>query len=172
MIEKGITQLSNISIVVDKSTYRIELYSDTLLIKTYKAVFGKTQGNFKRSKNEKVTPIGNYKICFMDSNFVYHKFIKINFPNSQVAAEALKYGFITKQEHDQIVQSIQDDNCPTQETKLGGNIGIIGIGEFDFVFRNLPFAFNWTDGSIAVSNESIDELYSIVRLGTSVEIRN
>ncbi len=172
MSDKGIKDISNVSLVIDKSSYRIELYSDTTLIKKYKAVFGKNQGNFKRSKNEKVTPIGKFKICDIDTSFIYHKFLKINFPNEQIAAEAMKYGFLNKNEHELIMSTLHDGNCPSSDTRLGGDIGIIGIGEYDFIFRNLPFAFNWTNGSIAISNESIDELFSIVKLGTPVEIRN
>lgn len=171
MAEKGISELSDVSLVVDKSTYRVELYSDSILVKSYKAVFGKNQGNFKRSKDEKVTPVGRFKICNIDTNYLYHKKLMLNFPNSQIAAEALKYGFINKQDHDKIA-AVNGNNCPPFNTKLGGEIGIIGIGEYDLIFRNLPFAFNWTDGSIAISNESIDELHLIVKIGTPVEIRN
>jgi hypothetical protein len=61
--------------------------------------------------------------------------------------------------------------CPEPDTDLGGNIGIQGIGEYNAIFKNLPFVFNWTDGSIAVSNEDIDEIYSVVKRGTKVVIK-
>ncbi len=51
------------------------------------------------------------------------------------------------------------------ETELGNNIGIHGIGRLNFIFKNLPFIYNWTDGSIAVSNENIDEIYSVAKKG-------
>jgi len=54
---------------------------------------------------------------------------------------------------------------------LGGDIGIHGIGRLNFFFKNLPFVFNWTDGSIALSNENIDELISVVKVGTKIVIR-
>ena len=54
---------------------------------------------------------------------------------------------------------------------LGGEIGIHGIGRLNYIFKNLPFVYNWTNGSIAMSDEDIDELYSVVKLGTKVVIK-
>lgn len=54
---------------------------------------------------------------------------------------------------------------------LGGNIGIHGIGRLNPIFKNLPFVYNWTDGSIAISNESLDELLSVINTGTQVVIK-
>jgi hypothetical protein len=54
---------------------------------------------------------------------------------------------------------------------LGGNLGLHGIGKFNFIIKNLPFVFNWTNGSIALSDEDIDEIFSIVKVGTKVVIK-
>ena len=56
-------------------------------------------------------------------------------------------------------------------TYLGGNVGIQGIGRLNFLFKYLPFNYNWTDGSVAISNENMDELYSVVKKGTRVVIK-
>ena len=37
--------------------------------------------------------------------------------------------------------------------------------------KNLPFVYNWTNGSISVSNEAIDEIFSVVQKGTKVVIK-
>jgi murein L,D-transpeptidase YafK len=168
--QRGLYKLENIRLIVDRHNYRIELYSDKGLIKTYKAVFGKVNNTIKISKNDMVTPIGEYKICAIDTVSRFHKFLKLSFPNDKDAGEALKQGYITKKEFDAIMIAYNNNECPPKETELGSNIGIQGIGEYDFIFRNLPFSFNWTDGSIAVSNKSIDELYSVVKVGTPVKI--
>jgi len=31
--------------------------------------------------------------------------------------------------------------------------------------------FNWTDGSIALSDEDIEEIYSVIKIGTKVIIK-
>ncbi len=170
--EKGLNEINkdNVKIVVDRKNYKLELYYDKELIKTYKAVFGKNSGDVKKSANDYITPIGNYRICAIDTNYKYHKFLRLTFPNDKDAAEALKRGYINMNEYNLIIKAYENFEYPIPETRLSASIGIHGIGEYDFIFKNLPFTFNWTNGSIAVSNDNIDELYSMVKIGTPVKI--
>jgi murein L,D-transpeptidase YafK len=172
MTEKNINELKKIHIVVDRSNFSLELYSDTLLVKKYKAVFGKNRSKIKTSVYDYVTPTGEYEICKIDTNTQYHKFLQINYPNLKDAGEALKNGYIKKEEYQLILSNIDEKGCPPSDTKLGANIGIQGTGKYNFIFKNLPFVFNWTNGSIAISNENIDELYKVVKIGTPVKIKN
>ena len=141
-----------------------------MLIKYYKAVFGKNSNPVKSSVDDNVTPIGEYVICSIDTVSKFHKTLHLNYPNGRDAAEALKQRYINKDEFNVISLAEKQNVCPPKETALGSEIGIHGIGTYNYIFKNLPFAFNWTNGSIAVSNESIDELYSIVKIGTPVKI--
>ena len=170
MLEKGIPKLNDVRLVVDRKNYRIELYSEKVLIKTYKAVFGKNSGTLKTSATDNVTPIGEYKICATDTVSKYHKYLHLNYPNERDAAEAFKQKYILEDELNAILLSAKNKECPPKETKLGSDVGIHGIGKYNIIFKNLPFTFNWTNGSIAVSNENIDELYSIIKVGTPVKI--
>ena len=170
MAEKGLTQLNNVRLIVDRKNFIIELYSDKLLIKTYKATVGKNSSTVKTSGTDNVTPIGDYKICSIDTLTRYHKFLRLNYPSDLDAGEALKRGYINKDEFESIMLAINKNECPPKETRLGDKIGIHGIGTYNIIFKNLPFTFNWTNGSIAVSNENIDELYSVVKVGTPVKI--
>lgn len=170
LLEKGLTKLNDVRLVIDRKNYRIELYSDKILIKTYKAVFGKNSSTLKTSSTDNVTPIGEYKICAIDTVSKYHKFLHLNYPNEHDAAEAFKQKYIFADEMNVILLSVKNNECPPKETKLGSDVGIHGIGTYNIIFKNLPFSFNWTNGSIAVSNENIDELYSIIKIGTPVKI--
>lgn len=172
LTEKGLTKLESIRIIIDKTDYKILLYSNKILVKTYKAVFGKSSGSIKTSLDDNITPIGDYKICAIDSLNKYHKFLHLDYPNERDAAEALKQGYIYDDEFNTILLAVKKNECPPKETKLGSEIGIHGIGTYNFIFKNLPFSFNWTNGSIAVSNENIDELYSVIKVGTPVKIIN
>lgn len=172
MQQKNLVQLNNVRIEVEKSTYTLNLFCDTVLVKSYKAVFGRNSTDIKTSATDDVTPVGSYKICSMDTATHYHKFLQINYPNKNDAAEAFRIGLINSMEYMKINLAHDNNQCPSNETHLGANIGIHGIGEYDFIFRNLPFVFNWTNGSIAVSNDNIDELYSVVNIGTPVIIRH
>lgn len=172
LTEKGIKEAKDVRLVVDRKNYKLNLYSQGILIKDYKAVFGKNSSIIKTSIDDNVTPIGEYKICAVDTSSRYHKFLHLDYPNKHDAAEALARSYINQDEFSSIMISIRHNECPPEETRLGSEIGIHGIGQYNIIFKNLPFSFNWTNGSIALSNESIDELYSVVKIGTPVKIIN
>lgn len=169
--EKGLDSFKNVKIVIRRDKYVLELYSDSTLVKTYKVVFGRNNSAIKERKDDYITPLGDYIICSIDTGVVYYKYFKINYPNEKDAAEAFRKGTITTSDFKKIMNSLEGNDCSYTHSALGADIGIHGIGKYDFVFSNLPFAFNWTNGSIALSNASIDELYSIVKPGTPVIIR-
>lgn len=172
MNEKNINEIVNPVIAVDRRDYTLSLYSDSILVKKYTAVFGRNSGSVKLSKNDFITPSGEYKICRIDTNDVYYKKLYLNYPNIADAAEALKLNLITRSEFLAISNNIKESGCSFEYTVLGSDIGIQGTGEYNLIFKNLPFVFNWTNGSIAISNENIDELMSIVEIGTEVIIKN
>jgi murein L,D-transpeptidase YafK len=168
---KGYSKLSNTSILIERKNYSLSIYEDTVLIKTCRANFGRNINNPKCREDDYATPVGEYMICSIDTANRYHKFLRINYPNLTDAAEALVKGIITQKQYDKLNFEFYYGDCPDQDTELGGNIGIQGIGEYNAIFKNFPFVFNWTDGSIAVSNEDIDEIYSFVKRGTKVVIK-
>lgn len=171
MLAKGFKKLSDPNIIVNRKTYSLSLYEDTVLIKTYRANFGKNVGTAKSRAHDGATPVGDYKICSIDTAGRYHKNLIINYPNLHDATEALRKGLISQEVFDKLKFEFYYRDCTDSTTILGGNMGIHGIGEYNFIFKNLPFVYNWTDGSIAVTNESIDEIYSIVKKGTKVVIK-
>ena len=172
MQKKGLTELYNVRIIVDRKNYHLDLYSNETKIKSYKAVFGRNNSNIKIFKGDYATPIGKYRICKKDTNFKYYKNLQLNYPTPKDAAEALQNRLITRKDYMEIKYSYDHIQCPPSNTPLGAEIGIHGIGKYNFIFKNLPFVFNWTDGSIAISNENIDELFSVTQIGTPVEIKN
>ncbi|HED36663.1 MAG TPA: murein L,D-transpeptidase [Ignavibacteria bacterium] len=168
---KGFTKLDNVNIVINRKTYSLNLYQDTVFIKSYRANFGMNINNPKTRQGDNATPVGNYKICEIDTAVKYYKFFKLNYPNLEDATEGLRKGIITQAQFDKLKFEYYYGNCPNDNTALGGNIGIQGIGKWDFIFKYLPFVYNWTNGSIALSNEDMDELYSVVKEGTKVVIK-
>ncbi len=171
MRDKGIVKIDDPVIYINRSTYTVNLYQDTIFIKSYRASFGKNVSVPKTKANDFATPVGEYKICSIDTSHVYYKFLKLNYPNLIDDSEGLRKGLITQKEFDQLSFEYYYAECPTLKTELGGNIGIHGIGRMNYIFKNLPFVFNWTDGSIAVSNEDIDEICTVVKKGTKVVIK-
>ena len=141
------------------------------MIKNYHASFGKNVNTPKTSANDLSTPVGTYQICSIDKDHQYYIKLKLNYPNINDITEALRKNLITQQEFDQLKFEFYYDDCPELETPLGNDVSIHGIGEYNFIFKNLPFVYNWTDGSVALSNEDIYELSTVVSKGTKVVIR-
>jgi murein L,D-transpeptidase YafK len=171
MYQKGYTKLVNPSLVINKHNYTLSLYEDSVLIKDYRASFGKSISAPKTRAGDNATPVGEYQICSIDTVHKYHKFLKINYPNLNDAANALKKGWISQKEYNEIKFQYYYEGCIDRNRVLGGNLGIHGVGKFNFIIKNLPFVFNWTNGSIALSDEDIDEIYSIVKIGTKIVIK-
>jgi len=171
MSSKGIKQISNPHIVIDKKQYALFLYSDSVLVKSYRASFGRNVNSNRHFTEELSTPIGNYKICSIDTESVYDKFLRLNYPNIEDMTEALRKGVITQEQYDKLKYEFYYEGCPKTKTVIGGPLGIHGQGRLNFLLKNLPFVYNWTDGSIAVSNEAIDEINSVVKKGTKVVIQ-
>ncbi len=170
MALKGFEKLTDISIQVDRQNYTLNLYEGPELIKTYRAVFGRNHRGIKSIAGDRSTPVGKYVICEIDTNHRYNKFLQINYPNTEDITNALRKGVITQEEFNELSFDLYYSNCPRYNKKLGGNIGIHGIGTLNFIFKNLPFVYNWTDGSIAISDENINELYSVINRGTQIVI--
>lgn len=171
MLDKGFRMFKNPNLVIDRKTYQLHLYEDTILVKSYRVSFGKNVSRKKSRANDIATPVGEYKICDVDTLHKYHKFLKLNYPNLDDATEVLRLGLISQKEFDELRFQFYYGDCTDYNKVLGGNIGIQGIGRLDFIFKNLPFVYNWTDGSVAMSNENIDEILSVTGKGTKVVIK-
>lgn len=171
MSQKGFTKLKDINIIVDRKTYTLNLYEDTVFVKSYRASFGRNLNEKKSRTDDGATPVGEYKICSIQNDQTYHKFLRLNYPNLDDAIEALRKSIITQKEFNEIKFQYYYEECVEPSAVLGGNIGIHGIGRLNAIFKNLPFVYNWTDGSIALSNENLDEILTVIKKGTKVVIK-
>lgn len=169
--QKNITDIANPVLVIEKLHHRMYLYDDTVMVKSYKTVLGKNLADKRLALKNNVTPTGNYFICEIDSVHRYYKFIRLNHPNTNDATEALREGVINSDEFNRIFYENEQGNCPDPPDVFTQELGIHGIGEYNIIFKNLPFIFDWTNGSVAISNEGIDELCSVISVGTRVIIR-
>jgi len=171
IIKTGYTEITNPKIVIDRHNYTLGIYEDSVLIKNYRVSFGKSVQIAKSRAGDKATPVGVYRICKIYKTHKYYKYLQINYPNLEDGASALRKGLISQKEFNDIKFQYYYEGCTKFHNVLGGDIGIHGIGELNYIFKNLPFVYNWTNGSIAMSNENIDEIYSVIREGTEVVIK-
>jgi len=160
-----------LSLVIWKSRYTLTLYQGELPVKTYRAVFGRGyRDGDKRRQGDKRTPEGDFYICTMINSKRFNKFLGLSYPSLKHADYGLQAGLISKREHGSIKTALDARLQPPWETGLGGAVGIHG-GMPDI--PSLPLSLdilNWTDGCIALTDPDIDELFSIVTLGTPVRI--
>ncbi len=170
LTQRKIEKVKNPKIVINKIDYKLHFYVDTILIKTYNIAIGGNPKLSKISKDDKYTPEGDYFICSKKNTTGLGNVLILNYPSIHDAVRGLRDKLISEEEFIRIEDAYNKKVCPPMDTKLGGLIKIHGNGRFDLLLRNLPFVFNWTDGSIAVNNKEIEELYEVCPIGTPVFI--
>ena len=159
-------------LVIWKSHYTVTLYKGETPVKTYRAVFGLGyQDGDKRMEGDKRTPEGDFYICTMYPSKRFYKFIGLSYPALTHAEYGLQTRLISPREYTLIKKALSEQQPPPWETRLGGAVGIHGrtLDKESAVPQSF-IAVNWTDGCIALDNRDVDEIYSVVSLGTPVTI--
>ncbi len=129
---------------------------------------GKRGAGFKRRIGDEITPLGDYKIGWIDTRSAFHLFMGITYPSEQNAKQAMQQGLINKAQYTAIAAADDWDYIPPQNTPLGGRIGIHGLGRAD---PKIHESMNWTRGCIALTNAQIDRLRHWVSTGTVIKIK-
>ncbi len=157
------------SLVIWKSEYSVTLFKGTVPVKTYRAVFGKgfADGDKERTGDRR-TPEGDFYICSMNHSKRFYKFMGLSYPSLRHAEDGLRKGIISAREYQEIETALREHRQPLWDTRLGGAVGIHGrlIDDRSALLTRQ----NWTDGCIALANADVDELFSIVTIGTPVTI--
>ncbi len=130
-------------LVLRKSERALILYSGTEIIAQYDVELGSQPNGDKYRFGDGRTPEGTYFIDRRNPNSAYHLSLGISYPNEQDRAEAAAMG-----------------------VDPGGDIFIHG-GPTRFWDRFKP---DWTAGCIAVSNREIEQIWSMVPIGTPIVI--
>ena len=122
----------------------------------------------QKRRGDGKTPLGTYRITWVKSEGHFGPFLGFNYPSLTRAEKGLAAGEISQAEFDAIQKANAEGRIPPQNTKLGGYIGIHGLGRGDpEIHRDL----NWTKGCIAVTNEQMGEIVRLVGKGALVRIR-
>lgn len=143
----------SVRLVVDKQRRCLMVYYKKRMLRAYKATFGPNPLNDKRVEGDRCTPEGEFKITSINPRSKYNKFMLINYPNEKTWATFNK---------------LKEAGIIPKTARIGGDIGIHGIwaGGDDMI----ELGVGWTDGCVALKNKDIEELYSIVGVGTKVVI--
>jgi murein L,D-transpeptidase YafK len=136
-------------VVIEKNQRLLILLRGDTPLRTYRVALGAAPKGAKRFEGDQRTPEGVYRIDYRNHRSNFHRALRISYPSEADRVRALEMG-----------------------ENPGGQIMIHGLknGQGWMGSRHLGSG-DWTDGCIAVTNEEMDEIWSLVDLGTTVEIR-
>jgi murein L,D-transpeptidase YafK len=135
-------------IVIEKSQHTMELMDDGRVVKSYKVALGGNPKGAKERQGDHKTPEGLYSVDSKNPNSQFHKALHVSYPSPTDREHAKKLG-----------------------VSPGGDVEIHGLGSKWGWIGAGHRVTDWTDGCIAVTNEEIDEIYPLIKVGTLVEIR-
>jgi murein L,D-transpeptidase YafK len=134
------------AILVDKSDRVMTLYSGGKVVRTYRNIkLGDAPLGHKQFEGDERTPEGRYTISGRNPGSLFHRSLRISYPNAADRAYARSKG-----------------------RSPGGDIFIHGQPNG---YTGPTLSSDWTDGCIAVSNTEIREIWRLVKDGTVIVIR-
>jgi murein L,D-transpeptidase YafK len=122
----------------------------------------------EKRRGDNTTPLGSFRVTRIERNSDFHRFVGLDYPGVERAEKGLQEGLISERELRAIRSAHKRRKIPPQGTRLGGHIGIHGLGGADPALHE---TLNWTRGCVALTDKQVDALLSWVRVGTIVEIR-
>jgi murein L,D-transpeptidase YafK len=135
------------SIVVEKSHHRLSLYRHGALLRSYLVALGQQPVGDKVRIGDNRTPEGLFRIEARNPASLYHRSLKISYPDAAHRARARSLG-----------------------VSPGGDIMIHGLPARQAWVGAAHRDFDWTEGCIAVTNKEIEEIWSVVPVGTPILI--
>lgn len=166
--------LKDARVEILKSQRRLDLYSGSTLVKSYRVSLGKNPVGHKARQGDNRTPEGRYFICTRNSTTSeFHVFLGLSYPAVADARRGVNQKQISWREYQLINQRLASRSAPLWETRLGGWIGIHGGTDESFAQKKMRErgSRDWTAGCIALTDAQIEEIHAATKLGTPVDIR-
>ncbi len=157
----ALTDIVNPQIYVYKEKRRLYVIQSNVMVRDYPIGLGFRPVGDKESEGDGRTPEGDFYICRKDSLGRFSKALVLNYPDKKHAERALFAGILSAPEFKDILMAAELKAMPPWSSKLGGQLYIHPGGAYK----------DWTQGSIALYNSDMDELYKIASTGTQVHIR-
>ncbi len=129
-------------IVVMKSERKLYLFNEDTVLESYDIDLGFAPVGAKSQQGDGRTPEGRYYIDRKNPNSLFHLSVGLSYPNEEDRAAAKEAG-----------------------VSPGGDIFIHGARRR--IDKRGP---DWTAGCISVSNREIEEIYSMVKTGTVIDV--
>jgi murein L,D-transpeptidase YafK len=135
-------------VIVYKSERKLVLLSHNQEIRSYKIALGGEPIGPKMRQGDHRTPEGIYRLDSRNPNSRFYKAFHISYPNPKDVAAARRLGL-----------------------SPGGDIMLHGLPKKYAWIGKAHTLHDWTDGCIAITNEEMDEIWKLVRVGTLIEIK-
>ncbi len=162
-------QQSGIWLLIDEASSTLHVYRGKREIERFHPIsVGRRGVSRTRQRGDMQTPAGEYRINWINRDSHFNIFLGLDYPNLDNAREARRSGLLSESEFNRYLDFYRRHGEPPQDTVLGGDIGIHGLGKSDPAVHE---RFNWTQGCVAVNNRQIERLADLVQLGTTVIIR-
>jgi len=156
-------------VLIDTEKLHLKVKRGNKTLVTMKNIaIGQNGAGIKTHKGDDITPLGSYKIGWINNKSRFHKFYGFNYPSINNAETALLNGLLTKKEYNSNLKAHKNKQVPAQNTTIGGYIGIHGLGAAN---KDIHKLLNWTHGCIALTNEQVDQLSQWVGKGTVVKVK-
>lgn len=135
-------------IIIVKSSRTMTLFHSGSVLRSYKVALGGHPVGAKERQGDERTPEGEYKIDSRNAHSQFHLALHISYPNAADRARARSLGL-----------------------DPGGDIMIHGLPAGWARIGAAHRLRDWTLGCIAVTNPEIEEIWQLVPVGTTVEIK-
>ncbi|HZR55777.1 MAG TPA: L,D-transpeptidase family protein [Terriglobales bacterium] len=135
-------------LIVYKSDRKLVLLSEGKELKSYRVALGAVPVGPKTRQGDHRTPEGSYILDSRNPKSQFYKAFHISYPASKDIASAKKLG-----------------------VNPGGDIMLHGLPKNYAWVGKAHTLHDWTDGCIAVTDEEMDEIWALVRVGTPIEIK-
>lgn len=156
-------------LLVDEASSTLHVYRGEREIERFHPIaLGRAGTARLHMRGDSKTPTGEFRINWINYDSDFNIFLGLNYPTLEHAREAEQLGVLSTEAFNDYLSYYRRHGNPPQNTVLGGNIGIHGIGKGD---PKVHAQFNWTEGCVAVTNRQIEKLANWVELGTKVIIR-
>ncbi len=129
---------------------------------------GRNGPTYSKIRNDEKTPLGRYKVKWVNKYSRYKLFFGLNYPNildTELGYQKNSIGYDT---YNRLISISKRQKLPPQSTNLGGNIGIHGLGDASLKVHQ---KYNWTKGCDALTNKQILKLRKYIKIGTIVVIK-
>ena len=160
---------SDVWLLVDTQKLNMEVKKGDKTVAVLENIaIGRSGAGEKTHRGDDITPLGNYRVGWINTKSMFRTFFGLTYPNVEHADSALKKGKIDSDTYHHIARAHDSGQVPPQDTPLGGQIGIHGLGSGSLAIHK---SMNWTHGCIALTNDQIDQLSRWVEKGTLVTVK-